>query len=564
MKEKNLHIIQKQVVHLTVSPRENGLAVQQRFERLLEEELLPRLEPVFDRLAGPDVWIELDRLELDLGRLDPGAPPADWLEKTYRAYVAALEEQVQKYPEDKRRSSSDNIRRALVFFLQEGYLPWWASGLDLEAAVRESLPMMAASILKVLNEPKARRRWVRQFGDEIQELLWKELANGSQDRGGTELQRPIRLQQWRRLEAVRSGRELRNLYWESVWQTLQGAAGFAREQPLNLIRRTLDSLPGEAEKTHFWQEIWRENFLPVEVRQFLLDGLEADLPLPFRDWRRWMASRPRHEQERIYGESLRPVLEREGAHEEKWLRLLLHHTLAALPAAEERKALREKIRQDKQLTENLRTRLLSLLEQPLQRAEREQTVGDQRRERKEKSPAVYPRPRETGEAEGIFVPLAGVVLIHPFLPAFFQRLDLLEGERFGDEADRERALHLLYFLATGLEHPAEQELVLLKLLCGMDIDRPVEKELDLTEKEKEEADQLLRAVIQTWEVLAGSDPNDLRGAFFIREGKLQAGEMGWKLTVDQQAYDVLLNQLPWGLSPIMHSWMGEMIWVEWG
>lgn len=564
MKEKNLHIIQKQVVHLTVSPRENGLAVQQRFERLLEEELLPHLEPVFDRLAGPDVWIELDKLELDLGRLDPGASSSDWLEKTYRAYVAALEEQVQKYPDDKRRSSSKNLRRALVFFLQEGYLPWWAFGLDLETAVREQLSMMAASILRVLNEPKARRRWVRQFDDDIQELLWKEMTKGSLDRGGAELQRPIRLQQWRRLETVRSGRELRNLYWESVWQTLQGAAGFAREQPLNLIRRTLDSLPGEAEKTAFWQEIWRPSFLPADVRQLLLDRLEADLPLPFRDWRRWLASRPSHEQERIYGESLRPVLEREGDHEEQWLRLLLQNTLAALPAAEERKALREKIRQDKQLTDDLRMRLLSLLEQPRQWIEREQTVGDQRRAKKGKSPAVDPRSRETGVVEAIFVPLAGTVLLHPFLPAFFQRLDLLEEEQFQEEASRERAVHLLYFLATGLEHPAEHELVVLKLLCGMEIDRPVEKELDLTEKEKEAADQLLRAVIQTWDVMAGSDPNDLRGSFLIREGKLQTGEMGWKLTVEQQAYDILLNQLPWGVSPIIHSWMETMIWVEWG
>jgi hypothetical protein len=564
MKEKNLHIIKKQFIHLDVSRKENSLALRQRFERLLEEELLPRLEPVFDRLAGPDVWIELDRLEFDLGRLDSGASSSDWLEKTYRAYVAALEEQVQKYPEDKRRSSSENFRRALVFFLREGYLPWWAYGLDLETAVREQLSLIAAFLLNVLNEPQARRRWVRQFDDDIQELLWKERTKGSPDRVAPDLERPIGLQQWRRLEAVQSGRELRNLYWESVWQTLQTAAGFERAWPLNLLRLTLNTLPGQAAKATFWQRLWRTDLLPVKVKQILFKELEADLPLPFQHWRRWLPSRPAKEQKKIYGESLLPVLQREAGYEEKWLRLLLHNTVAALPAVNGRKILQEKIRQDPDLPDERRVRLLFFLEQPQSLVTPQQPgISDQKKEEEIPSTAS-PRSRKMDEGEGIFVPLAGTVLLHSFLPAFFERLDLLEEGRFREEADRERAVHLLYFLATGLKHPAEQELVVLKLLSGMEIDRPVEKKLDLTEKEKEAADQLLRAVIQTWEVMAGSDPDDLRGSFLIREGKVQTGEMGWKLTVEQQSYDILLNQLPWGLSPIMHSWMGEMIWVEWG
>ena len=156
-----------------------------------------------------------------------------------------------------------------------------------------------------------------------------------------------------------------------------------------------------------------------------------------------------------------------------------------------------------------------------------------------------------------------MVLCHPFLPAFFERLKLLEGEQFRNEAARERAVHLLYFLAAGRQNPAEQETVLLKLLCGMELGRPIEKEAALSETEKAEANRLLESMIQNWDALEGSCPDDLRGSFLIRAGKLQKNEMGWQLKVEQQAFDILLGQLPWGLSPVLHPWMPEMLWVEW-
>ena len=172
-------------------------------------------------------------------------------------------------------------------------------------------------------------------------------------------------------------------------------------------------------------------------------------------------------------------------------------------------------------------------------------------------------PRTVPDPDGLFVPLAGIVLVHPFLPAFFGRLGLLTGGQFPDEATRERAVHLLYHAATGLQHPAEEELPLLKLLCGLDFETPIERELDLNEPERSETRQLLQAVITQWAVLEGSAPDDLRGSFFVRDGKLRRGDMGWNLTVETKTWDILLTKLPWGLSPVMHTWMTEMVWVDW-
>ena len=165
--------------------------------------------------------------------------------------------------------------------------------------------------------------------------------------------------------------------------------------------------------------------------------------------------------------------------------------------------------------------------------------------------------------EALFAPYAGLVLLHPFLPAFFDFLGYLQQDRFVDKSIQERAIHLLYFLATGAEHPVEYELMIPKLLCGLELNAPIARQVDLEEKEKKEAVQLLESIIHQWPALEGSKPEDLRNSFLIRPGKLEYKEMGWQLWVEQMPYDLIFQHLPWGISPIMHSWMPGMLWVDW-
>lgn len=453
---QNQHIIQKQFVHLSVSRRENTLVVQQRFERMLEEQLMPRLEPIFDRLAGPGVWVEMDRLDIDLGYLKPEEPEAAWLEKTFQAYVEALEDQVRKPEDTKRSSSAQNTFEVLSYFLKKGYFPWWAGIFDLEAAILKEMPFMAGKILDCLISSTARRRWVRQFKGKTQQALFQHLSKNQQD------QLPISLSQWQKWLPELSKQKVGYLYWETVWEALHKPDDFKNN----------------------------------------------------------------------------------------WLKGLMHQTLSVLPKGQIAEAFQHNIRQNAQLTGSEKKQLLQAAGQDIKDTE--------------KALSKQPAKRHSAlDSEGIYVSLAGIVLLHPFLPAFFQRLGLLEEEHFCDETARERAVHLLYFLATGQQHPAEQETVLLKLLCGMELETPIEKEIDLKNTEKAEAVHLLESLVRQWEAIEGSTADELRGSFFIRDGKLQISNMGWRLTIEVKSYDLLLNQLPWGLSPIMHPWMKEMIWVDW-
>jgi hypothetical protein len=164
------------------------------------------------------------------------------------------------------------------------------------------------------------------------------------------------------------------------------------------------------------------------------------------------------------------------------------------------------------------------------------------------------------EEDGIYVDNSGLVLLHPFLPRFFEALGVAVADRISQPG---RALALLHFLATGQDSAPEQHLVLPKTLCDLELDAPVESGIVLSEAEKAEALALLEAVIGHWQVLKNTSPNGLRGTFLLRSGKLSRKVGDWLLQVESQSFDFLLGSLPWGIGMIRLPWMKRMLHVEW-
>jgi hypothetical protein len=163
--------------------------------------------------------------------------------------------------------------------------------------------------------------------------------------------------------------------------------------------------------------------------------------------------------------------------------------------------------------------------------------------------------------EGIYIKNAGLVILHPFLPRFFETLGVVTENRL---MQPERAICLLHFLNTGQLIAPEYELVLPKILCNVPLGTPVNSDVELTASEQKEAVVLLKAVIRHWEALRNTSPDGLRGAFLLRPGKVSLRDNGdWLLQVESETSDILLNQLPWGISMIKLPWMDKMLWVEW-
>lgn len=175
---------------------------------------------------------------------------------------------------------------------------------------------------------------------------------------------------------------------------------------------------------------------------------------------------------------------------------------------------------------------------------------------------------EYADTEGVYVENAGLVLLWPFLGRLFERLELVRAEDGGDTLFRDRAaLHravgLLQHVATGETEPAEYQLPLAKVLCGMDPAEVFAFGDPVTAAEAEECALLLAAVIANAPVLGEMSVDGFRGSFLIRKGLLGARDGTWLLRVERMTHDILIERLPWQLSWIKLPWLEAPICVEW-
>jgi hypothetical protein len=167
------------------------------------------------------------------------------------------------------------------------------------------------------------------------------------------------------------------------------------------------------------------------------------------------------------------------------------------------------------------------------------------------------------EGEKIYIENAGLVLLHPFLSTLFDRTNLVKNGEFVNDEAKLRAPHLLQYLVNFEQESPEHALLLNKILCGIDYQEALTSGIVLTELEIKTANELLYVVTQQWEKLKNTSINGLQETFLQRTGSLCLSSEGWTLVVENKAYDVLLQTLPWGLSFIKNSWMTEPIFVEW-
>jgi hypothetical protein len=163
----------------------------------------------------------------------------------------------------------------------------------------------------------------------------------------------------------------------------------------------------------------------------------------------------------------------------------------------------------------------------------------------------------------IIINNAGLVLLWPFLPAFFNELGLTKDEKFISKNDAIRAAWLLEYLVTGQEHNNENDIALNKFLCNILTVSVPKKHLELTYPEIKESEYLLTAVIHHWKSIEHVSIKGFRDSFLKREGELIFEREAVILRVDKYALDILLDQIPWSIAIIQLTWMEKPIIVEW-
>lgn len=189
-------------------------------------------------------------------------------------------------------------------------------------------------------------------------------------------------------------------------------------------------------------------------------------------------------------------------------------------------------------------------------------------ERSEAAEAAHPfqlndKEEEPAPLEDIYIDNAGLVILAPYLPRFFDMLGLITGKEFKDRENAERGVHLLQYLLDESTSSFEYQLVLNKLLCGITAGKPIIRGIDIKEAERAAAESLLAGVIANWPILKSTSIAGLRESFIQRQAHLQRKDDVWKLLVESKPYDMLLDELPWSFKTIKFPWMEHPIHVDW-
>ena len=169
------------------------------------------------------------------------------------------------------------------------------------------------------------------------------------------------------------------------------------------------------------------------------------------------------------------------------------------------------------------------------------------------------------ETEGnfIFIKNAGLVILAPYIPTLFDRIGLLENRVFKNEACQNKALYVLQYAVTGNTEAEEHDLVLNKLICGLEIHSPIMHTPTLHLEETQLIDSLLKAIIAHWSSIGKTSVTGLRDSFLYRAGRLSIEEKKYVLQVEEKSYDMLLDRIPWSIGKLKLSWMEKLIEVIW-
>lgn len=158
---------------------------------------------------------------------------------------------------------------------------------------------------------------------------------------------------------------------------------------------------------------------------------------------------------------------------------------------------------------------------------------------------------------------AGVVLIGPYLTRLFAMLDLTENNQFINTETSRSAAFVLRYVVYGEYASAPAPGPLENLLCGSALDTLHNPDVAIGQDTKNLVDQMLQSIIHHWQALGATSVQGLRSAFLCRAGRLELQNESWQLKVENKAFDMLLDRLPWGITPLKLPWMPQALHVTW-
>ncbi|MFX1678778.1 contractile injection system tape measure protein [Mitsuaria sp. CC2] len=585
--------------------------MEARLVACVQGPMLRVIDEVFDACCPPEEHWRLDELEIDLGEL----PAAEWETEALRV----LRERLRRVLEDLRGPGATSAsgratglrvstrpqarRDALLHFLRHGRLPWQGRGDDPVSLARDALREDAGALVAALRVAPDRavllQRLSAQFDDDLLGALVHAFMPG-EPAAATRLLDIV-------AQSRRDGRSPRTraALWESVLGQAMDHAIAPRPAALMLLRaQLLAALDAGASFSsgsdpliavaHAWAPLLREDrdWLratlqrvgeTATVRERLVLALpEPLLPRLLSLWMAepaaravaaWIAAVASGASSMHATTSATGSATVEARRRRLWQATLGHavrHPASSFDPARYEAEVRDDLERHAppgsepparwfdravRAATSVLAAALNVLRLPWRKA----PAAPRTSEEKRAADASDTDPSN----EQIAVGNAGLVLVSPYLPRLFSMLGLVDDRAFVGPEAAARAALLLQALATGHAAAPESALPLNKLLCGLPLDSPLPRLIDLSDAERDAIDGLIGAVIQHWRILGTTSIDGLRGSFLRRAGVLERRDDAWQLSVEPGPFDMLIDQLPWGYATVRHPWMERVIHVDW-
>lgn len=504
----SLHTIRKQVVQFQYNGNADGFALQKEVSDWCNFTLIPEIEQQLDSLDLGENFVTVDKIEIEAT-----ANKNDWQQKIRDELISSLKQKLIDFKSKLKEevgtlgvTKSGKLDELILYYFENGYLPWWGKALiadNFETVLQNWIRDEMSSV---------RTNYIRE---QLRQIISKNVI----ERIINQVPQKLYFQ------------FLKNIYRESS-ENLSQLESFFENVIVNHIS------PGK-EKTI--RQIFYSRLLKMAIKhrgeidsysilQFLYKELEAI-----------------HASQKILAPPV-AIEKTDNPIIMIWYELLINETKKQKITPEEEinmlsKQLQEEIEAEELTREKqLRyTKLIDRLINPdLAKKDKDESIIELQ--------------------EGIYIENAGAVIFAAFLPALFKQLEL---EKNGTIQNPDLAALIVQYCATGNAKISEYELVLPKILCGIDIELPLKSNIRITTAQMKEADEMLQSLIEYWSVLKNTSVDGLRESFLKRSGKLSMANKQWLLQIEQRSYDMLLEQLPWSISMVKLPWMTNLLITEW-
>ncbi|GGG23408.1 hypothetical protein GCM10011344_25190 [Dokdonia pacifica] len=186
------HIINKVFLEIETNSTTVAYDLKDRLGMFLKEDILPYLENYFKSIEQklPSEIVQIPQLRLDIkatNHNDFKTLKTDTKEKLVQKIDAILKAPSKATEEVLLINTQEHHQRSLLFFIENGYTPWWKSTGDSLQFTHQEITEIAASssfanqYKNLLHKPICKKRSIQQFTDpELQTILKATFKNSAQ------------------------------------------------------------------------------------------------------------------------------------------------------------------------------------------------------------------------------------------------------------------------------------------------------------------------------------------------------------------------------------------------